>query len=244
VIFVLESNSQTFDTIYSKYGNGIESIGQRLNGRKVGRWIKYDNYNNNVIAGEYFYNSIDSTVLCKNYRHGKLIYTNFSYYLNDSVLVPHGYSQWYDSNFVTDYGSYYKGKPHGKSVSYNPITKSIYEIKHYEYGSLQDSFFLFHDNGQLFEVGLYKNDQRIGIWKEYYENGILAAVGEYLGESQLIDQTKTYRDIEIRTKVDFNLKKGKWSYYSPKGDLIKVEIYDDSGELVGCYKGKQLKKIK
>jgi antitoxin component YwqK of YwqJK toxin-antitoxin module len=243
LISILESKGQTFDTIYSKYGQGIESIGQRLNGRKVGRWIKYDNYRDKSIAAEYYYNSIDSTVLCSFYRNGNLICTEYRYYVNDSTLLQHGYSQWYVSNYVVDFGTYYYGKSHGLHVSYHPFKRTIYEIAHYQYGILQDSFFRFHDNGQLFEVGCYKNDQRIGVWKEYHENGSIAAVGEYLGKSKLIDVTKQYIDIEVQTKVDFNYKKGKWSYYSEEGLLIKVEIYDISGELINCFEGKQLKKM-
>lgn len=244
VLAAPESYGQTFDTIYSKYGRGIQAIGQSFNNRRVGRWIEYDDYNNKKIAGEYFYNSIDSTLLCSFYRNGNLICTEYRYYVNDSTLIQHGYSQWYVSNYVVDFGTYHYGKLHGKAVSYNPYNGSIYNIANYEYGILKDSFFFFHDNGQLREVGYYKENQRIGVWKEYHENGSIAAVGEYLGKSKLIDVTKQYIDVEVRTKIDFNYKKGRWDYYSMKGELIKVEVYDDNGELVNCYDGKRLKKVR
>lgn len=245
VVSVLESNSQTFDTVYSKYGSGIESIGQRLNGRKVGRWVQYENYSSNVISGEYFYNSIDSTVLCKLFRHGELICMEYRYYVNDSTLIQHGYSQWYDSNYIVGYGTYYYGKPHGQDVNYYPITSTtrvIYDIENYEYGMLQDSFFVFHENGKLQEVGCYKNNERIGIWKEYYENGILAVVGEYSGKSKIVINSIGDEGAWLRTKVD--LKKGRWRYYSFNGVLLKVEVYDDLGDLVECYEGKRLKKVR
>lgn len=63
------------------------------------------------------------------------------------------------------------------------------------------------------EEGIWKVDAWEGIYKSYYDNGIIKSKGYYIETTD-----ENYRR-------DVGLKKGKWYYYNKKGKQIKVVDY-------------------
>lgn len=61
----------------------------------------------------------------------------------------------------------------------------------------------FTDEGNLSHIYTYKKGKLNGMFKSYYENGILEQSGNYINEN----------------------KRGKWLHYSKKGLVIKTENY-------------------
>ena len=93
------------------------------------------------------------------------------------------------------------------------------------------SYFL---NGQVSEETLYKNDEKVGEWKQFYENGRILLVKCYYKNDQLNGQYIRYypdgrREFFGRYKND--LKEGVWTYYLPDGG-IDYELEYLNGKLL------------
>lgn len=75
------------------------------------------------------------------------------------------------------------------------------------YPNVHDSICIwYHDNGQVSQEGLYKEDTAIGVWKEYHKNGVLKSKGRY------------------------NIsREGDWLRWYQSGNLLSTSTYDTSG---------------
>lgn len=82
-------------------------------------------------------------------------------------------------------------------------------------------FITFHENGQVKEVGCFRNGRRDGVWKQYSDTGaLLARAGFRNGERQGVWEFNDVADAPL----------GKLSYES--GKLIRSEAYDPEGLVV------------
>jgi len=64
----------------------------------------------------------------------------------------------------------------------------------------------FHENGTMMDSGLYINNKREGIWKQYYDSGQAESIGTYINGSLA----------------------GEWQFFRKDGSLSTKEIYDNS----------------
>lgn len=214
------------------------SFGKILNGRRIGKWeTKLDN----KILFECFYNWPDSSILYKGFdNEGFIEEQSFKHYKNDTTLISNGYFETYSYNHtgkVLSSGSHKMGKLHGQYTLYFLDTNLIYSKCFFVDGIKVDSSYLLYKNGQIEEIGVYKNGDRIGLWIEYYENGQIRALGNYLGTHKRISVDKII-DVEtldyITTTEHWDYKKGSWKYYLPNGKLYKREEYNENGFLIKC----------
>jgi antitoxin component YwqK of YwqJK toxin-antitoxin module len=82
-------------------------------------------------------------------------------------------------------------------------------------------FITFHENGQVKEVGCYKQGKRDGVWKQYSDTGaLLAQAGFRNGQRQGVWEFRTGDDKPM----------GRLTYTS--GVLATGEQYDVDGALV------------
>ncbi|HRF82617.1 MAG TPA: hypothetical protein PL070_21325 [Flavobacteriales bacterium] len=82
-------------------------------------------------------------------------------------------------------------------------------------------FITFHENGQVKEVGCFRNGRRDGVWKQYSDTGVMMARASFRhGERQ---GTWEFRHAE-------DTPMGHLTYAS--GRLTQGQQYGSSGELV------------
>ncbi|WP_258099428.1 toxin-antitoxin system YwqK family antitoxin [Marinoscillum pacificum] len=109
--------------------------------------------------------------------------------------VMHGHYIKKRGDQILEEGHYYKGMKHGRWVRYNTsdilMDKEIYykgwpkesRLAYYDFdreklkemipvhfGEREGEYFAYHENGSLAVVGHYQHDNRVGIWREYYDN--------------------------------------------------------------------------
>ena len=81
-------------------------------------------------------------------------------------------------------------------------------------------FITYHENGQVKEMGCFKNGRRDGVWKQYSDTGaLLAQAGFRNGQRQGVWEFRNADDQTI----------GRLTYAS--GSLANGEAYNDVGEL-------------
>ncbi|HET6228252.1 MAG TPA: hypothetical protein VFF27_18370 [Bacteroidia bacterium] len=125
-------------------------------------------------------------------------------------------------------------------------TGKISEIGKLEISKEQPKDFVVYDSASLQKYTIARCELnetcyiRVGIWKAYHKNGILAAEGKYLpwrfrsavpmkdtgGAMVAMDNTS----FNISPNVSYGigegyLKDGKWKYYDDAGKLIREEFY-------------------
>ena len=83
----------------------------------------------------------------------------------------------------------------------------------------------FYKNGILEREGFYKNNERIGIWKDFFENGQLSEVYSYSNDGKLTGEKKTY-SLEGNLTSEINL--------TQKGVLV-CKIYSESKKIFAKY---------
>lgn len=108
--------------------------------------------------------------------------------------------------------------------------QNLIEQEHWPDGTLRSTrysdgsrihFITYHENGQVKEVGCFRNGRRDGVWKQYSDTGaLLARAGFRNGERQGVWEFNDVADAP----------RGKLSYDS--GKLIRSEAYDHEGVLI------------
>lgn len=109
--------------------------------------------------------------------------------------VLHGHYEKKLGDQIIEEGYYYKGMKHGRWVRYNRhdilMDKEIYwkgwpknsrlayydfernnlkEVIPVHYGEREGEYFAYHPNGNLAVVGHFRFNNKVGIWREYYDN--------------------------------------------------------------------------
>jgi len=78
--------------------------------------------------------------------------------------------------------------------------------------------YTYNDKDQLKYVAYQYEDCLCGSYKEYYAEGPLKAEGQF-------KQNTSGTWDKIRSKGICNVRDGKWVYYTPEGNILKVETY-------------------
>jgi len=120
-----------------------------------------------------------------------------------------------------------KDTPDGKFIRYFDNQK-IEEKGAYLKGKKIGEWKEYFISGQLKRILNYNdNGKKKGNYKEYYSNGNVKVIGQY--QIEKIAKRKTWFDPEIyevlnkKIFYECEIKKGKWQYFSKKGEL-KDEI--------------------
>jgi antitoxin component YwqK of YwqJK toxin-antitoxin module len=102
-------------------------------------------------------------------------------------------------------------------------------------GRRQGKWIDFHDNGKIRYTGEFKNNEPIGEFLYYSEEGVLIAKNNYLKKSN-ITETEMYAangKVIAKGKYQDKKKHDKWEYFSEEtGALILTENYEN-GMIVG-----------
>lgn len=90
------------------------------------------------------------------------------------VGMKHGRWEKFGKGFIlTDKIRYYRGWQRDAEITYfDNDRKKVKEVLPYKYKSLQGSYYLFSETGQVLVHGKYQDNQKVGKWVEYFtENG-------------------------------------------------------------------------
>ncbi len=103
------------------------------------------------------------------------------------------------------------------------------EIGEYKNGIEIGIWKSYYENGQLEEIGKYENGEQTGVWKSYYKNGNLKKSQEYkngdmTGEFKLYFENGQLK-IAGSYSAESELKAGEWKYYYENGQLKEVGNY-------------------
>lgn len=90
------------------------------------------------------------------------------------VGMKHGRWEKFGKNFILlDKVRYYRGWQRDAEITYfDNDKKKVREVLPYKYKSLNGVYYLFSETGQVLVHGKYQDDQKIGMWVEYFaDNG-------------------------------------------------------------------------
>jgi antitoxin component YwqK of YwqJK toxin-antitoxin module len=133
------------------------------------------------------------------------------------------------------------------TIDYWPETGRILETGQYKFSTASPDNIIIYDSATFNKYTSAKCDYepcyiRIGIWKEYHENGVLASEGKYLpinfkgntpSDSAGIKVSNKKTSFEMIPSVSYitwrtnSIKDGLWKYYDEKGIKIKEELYEN-----------------
>jgi len=102
----------------------------------------------------------------KRYLDGQLIAEGIFY-----IGTKHGrWMEYFSDDVLKDKEKFFKGWPKEAEITYyDAEATKVKEVIPIEHGKKEGTYFFFHDNGVVGVTGEYQNDERIGVWKEYYK---------------------------------------------------------------------------
>jgi antitoxin component YwqK of YwqJK toxin-antitoxin module len=78
--------------------------------------------------------------------------------------------EYFSNDVLRDKQKFFKGWPKEAEITYYDAEGTkIKEVIPIVHGKKEGTYYYFHDNGVIGVTGVYENDQRIGIWNEYYK---------------------------------------------------------------------------
>ncbi len=183
--------------------------------------------------------------------------------LNNKKLREGPFISYHDNGRIHKSGSYKKGLKVGEWKEYDKYGKLL-KILTYNKGKIDKKarpdrikeFATFHDNGRLKEKGKTRNGKRDGEWNFYDKNGDITNVIVYdFGKeissnipqkmNELIEYHPNGR-IKIKGNTLDGEKDGIFTYYNPKGKIIKSVLFSN-GTLIkddDFSAANQIKKLK
>ena len=89
------------------------------------------------------------------------------YYLG----VKHGrWMRWNTHDILVEKEKYYKGWPKESLIAYhNKEDKQIREVIPVHFGDKEGNYLAFHPSGRIAVMGEYQFDNKVGIWREFYD---------------------------------------------------------------------------
>lgn len=191
------------------YKKGFISNRERIN--------RYDRQGKKHGAWKYFYDNGELRLECI-YKHGLLNGYYKEYDAEGTLLNAYKFVEGEKQEFVEEFtkldvkteyypdgnikikATYKDDKPEGIWREYN------------DEGEIEKSY--IYKNGMIIGEGIItEQGERMGMWKEYYDNGILKAEGRF------------YHDLRI----------GKWTYYHKNAMVEQEGIYDSLGRPEGLW---------
>ncbi|OFX58460.1 MAG: hypothetical protein A2W97_13635 [Bacteroidetes bacterium GWE2_40_63] len=217
------------------YKNGM-GYGPFTNFYEDGTICKKATFDNNLYDGEFKKYSPNGVIEEKsNYKAGNLQGEKIIYYSYGEPCV----------HFKIPFE---QGKIHGTVLEYFPSGELMMEktfndgiaqtekefyrdgtlnaIYEYDKGVLNGSVKIYYSNGTLKQEGLFKNDERMGLWKTYFINDKLKQEFSYDGKSNL---TGSYKEYDI----DGNLW---YEYQYDENKLVGYTYFDYGGKILGSGK--------
>jgi antitoxin component YwqK of YwqJK toxin-antitoxin module len=206
-------------------------------GNMQGEWIEY--YTDSKIRGKGTYeNGVRTGNWVFYYPSGKIEQKG----MYDKKGRTQGMWQWYyESGNLLREENYLNGKREGTMTEWSDAVKdslgNIIEPQIITKGEYIDGmkegrwFFQIKDYR---EEGMYKNDQKDGLWESYYtDNNQLRFRGKFVEGLPDGKHTYYYHDGKLKEEGNFTMgvKDGKWEYFNPDGTLLLTITFKKDREL-------------
>lgn len=160
-------------------------------------------------------------------RNGEGYYKSF---FEDGTLSDEGKVQ--NGQRIGIWKTYY---PNGKLMEEGTYVDRIFKLNNsfFEDGSEHiksgNGYYTIHfDNSDVtYMEGEYKDGYKHGVWKTYYQSGVIANVINYENGKNHGHATTYFENGNVQTEGDFinNAKEGKWSWYYENGTLESTVSY-------------------
>ena len=245
-------------TIMSEGRFELKKINGKQVRAREGLWKLYDKAG--ILRGEEQYADSILNGLCKYYyANGKLVslhtYKNgikegpFTDYYDSGKKEREGtyllgdfdgpFKQWNTNGTLESEGKFVKGQKHGTWYFYDSLGKLEISVL-YEYGVEKKKkyntgvFKEYHESGIPKSEYTYENGIKDGPFTEWYDIGQFVQVP---GSKEDMEMGIMYREklsgTQIKMQGDYanDLLEGEVIYYSDKGQITKIEVYE-SGKLI------------
>lgn len=199
VVNQFNSNGEKTGKWEKKYPNGnYRYKGQFLNGKEIGTFYFYSEFNNSTPAIIKEFNNQNHLCKVRFYTktgvlesQGEMIQKDrvgqWLYYAPDGkrVVLEEYYQAgklsgptkvYYPDGSLTEEIHYLDGLMHGQSIRYTDRGKLVSKIQ-YAQGKIHGEVFYYDKNGLIRETGHYHYGKRVGRW-EFYIDGVLTGVEE------------------------------------------------------------------
>jgi antitoxin component YwqK of YwqJK toxin-antitoxin module len=210
-----------------KEGNLIGEGLMNEAGKQQGSWVEY--YSSNKIKSK------------GNYEDGLKVGDWIFYHPNGKIEQkgkydkkgrPTGLWQWfYDSGKLLREENYLNGKREGQMTEWNDSGKVITQGEYID--GMKEGKWIYEIQ-DFREEGMYKNDQKDGVWSSYYvENSQLKFTGKYvegLPDGKHISYYFDGKKKEVGKYIMGN-KDGDWEYYNPDGTLLLTVSFKNDREV-------------
>lgn len=204
--------------------SGQENINQTdARGMKQGYWIaKYENGNpryegyftDNRPVGEFkrFYEDGSLSVVMNYLPEGDTVKTLFYH--------PNG--------FISGKGIYIRQQKEGIWQFYSQFIEDYLVCTEYYRANMKEGASIkYHWNGNLAEELIFESDIKVGEWKQYYTDGILALRGQYTnGKLNGIFEAFNVNGTPMISGTYLNdVRNGEWNFYDKEGVFSNKIIY-------------------
>ncbi|MDC1106635.1 hypothetical protein OAT16_08000 [Prolixibacteraceae bacterium] len=140
-----------------------------------------------------------------------------SFFVEQTVLprygaISDGYSMEGDNLYTYVLGELIDGKKNGYWLvrQFGEVYLNADKVMNYSNNMLDGDFFLYNAKDKLIDTLTFK--EGTGLYLDYYpESGVL----------------------KVKGRLHKGKREGRWSYYSEKGELLKVDVYRDGLSLTG-----------
>ncbi len=198
------------------------------NGMRQGTWKTFNDSGYLVLEGYYqnnkkngyfkYYDSIGRFQYIEKYENDILIEDAVETKKLDRKVDYHANGK------IKTVAHYFKGVPEGIRREYD------------ENGNVVKSY-VFHNGSKMSEGIVDDNGKKQGLWKEFYESGLLRAKGHYQNSLPVGAWNYYYEDGSVEITGAYS-KKGKkdgpWWWYYANGEVLSYEEYDQ-GDLNGDF---------
>ncbi|MEM9895726.1 MAG: energy transducer TonB [Bacteroidota bacterium] len=133
----------------------------------------------------------------------------------------------------------------GEAKTYRIADSSLFSISNHWKGNLNGVYQLYHQNGELKQIGNFSHGTRTGKWRNYYDNGNTQSELEYLdnffykvieyfspnGDTLTLDGNGRYEELYpdgtlyLKGSIKDGLKDSFWLIYGEDGTLLHKENY-------------------
>lgn len=212
-------------------------MGHMIHGKPVGTWKVY-NKENTLIKRVNYFNNNKAVEKVINHLGGTYSIDYCTYnQRNPFLLISNGPDTgFYDDRKIRSISFFKNAKGEGLYLYFDEIGDTV-SIDRFKRGNHDGESKEFFTGTKIIKThGFYKNDWKIGLWTEYYDNGQLKSQGEFYPQKRWLynspENYKIVKDSLVRSQLDTTVimfpneqffKNGKWSYWTKSGKLYLEE---------------------
>ena len=170
-------NYDGFNEVYDEEGNLIKKFSKN-SGKKHG------------VYNEWYSNSQERKIM--NFVHGVLEGEMKEWYETGQLKSKKTFTNGVISSIQKEWYENGKLKLEGVNRCNDYVDdRGFTKIYDFKYQGISKEY---HQNGQLMEIGVYNDNEQVGVWKTYHENGQLQSITEYCNNEEIGVTKRFYKN--------------------------------------------------